>query len=143
MTLSVEIFYFIFYSNRVNQLIAYFLLPGNFRKRIIKHLSDEEEAIMMAEKYKFLLIQFKSHKISFDPQVYGYIWLFGQKLLSRVRDHNEYQTRMVYNLIGRWLFFVEKIENNGRKSAGSPLRRNSKRSLMACLSQTLKEDQHF
>lgn len=67
---------------------------------------------MMAEKYKFLLIQFKSHKISFDPQVYDYIWLFGQKLLSRVRDHNEYQTRMVYNLIGRWLFFVEKIENN-------------------------------
>jgi hypothetical protein len=75
-------------------------------------MPDESESILMAEKYQFLLEQFKSHTFSFDPQVYDYIWSFGQKLLSMVQDHNEYQTRMVYNLIGRWLFFVEKIENN-------------------------------
>jgi hypothetical protein len=87
-------------------------LPGKFRKRVIKHMPDELEAVLMTEKYQFLLNQFKSHTFSFDPQVYDYIWLFGHKLLSMVRDHNEYQTRMVYNLIGRWLYFVEKIENN-------------------------------
>jgi len=87
-------------------------LPGKFHKRIIKHMPDEAEVILMTEKYQFLLNQFKSHTFSFDPQVYDYIWSFGHKLLSLVRDHNEYQTRMVYNLIGRWLFFVEKIENN-------------------------------
>ena len=87
-------------------------LPGKFRKRIIKHMPDEAESILMGEKYQFLLNQFKSHTFSFDPQVYDYIWLFGHKLLLMVQDHNEYQTRMVYNLIGRWLYFVEKIENN-------------------------------
>lgn len=87
-------------------------LPGKFRKRIIKHMSDEAESILMTEKYQFLLNQFKSHRISFDPMVYDYIWSFGHKLLSMVQDYNEYQIRMVYNLIGRWLFFVEKIENN-------------------------------
>ena len=87
-------------------------IPGKFRKRIIKHMSDEAESILMTEKYQFLLNQFKSHSFSFDPQVYDYIRLFGHKLLSMVRDHNEYQTRMVYNLIGRWLYFVDKIENN-------------------------------
>jgi len=87
-------------------------IPGKFRKRIIKHMPDEAEAILMTEKYQFLLNQFNSHHFSFDPMVYDYIWLFGHKLLSMVQDHNEYQTRMVYNLIGRWLYYVEKIENN-------------------------------
>ncbi|MDX9696337.1 MAG: hypothetical protein RBT49_11155 [Bacteroidales bacterium] len=87
-------------------------IPGKLRKRILKHTPDEAEAILMSEKYKFLLEQFKSHTFSFDPQVYNYIRSFGHKLLSMVQDHNEYQTRMVYNLIGRWLYFVEKIENN-------------------------------
>jgi hypothetical protein len=87
-------------------------IPGKFRNRIIKHIPDEAEAVLMTEKYQFLLNQFKSHTFSFDPQVYDYIWLFGHKLLSKVHDHNEYQTRMVHNLIGRWLYYVEKIENN-------------------------------
>lgn len=87
-------------------------LPDKNNQRILKHLRDERDAKAISEKYRFLLNQFDIHKLSFSPRVYDHILSIGENLLSRVEDKNEYQTKMVLNLIGRWLYYVDKIEKH-------------------------------
>ena len=90
--------------------VEYKTLPEKTQNRIIKHLKDDSKEPFDDDKYQFLYNQFKTHTLSFDPSVYAYIRSFGHSLLSRIND-NEYQTSMVLNLIGRWLYYVERIEN--------------------------------
>jgi hypothetical protein len=92
--------------------IDYKTLPGKTQNRIYNHLKDDLREPFDDSKYYFLYDQYTSHTLSFDPSVYDYIRSFGQKLLSRIPDGNEFQTNMVLNLIGRWLYYVEKFENN-------------------------------
>ena len=87
-------------------------LPDKNHRRIQKHLKDDRDAKAISEMYRFLLNQFDTHKLSFDPGVYDYIRFFGENLLSRVEKGNEFQTIMVFNLIGRWLDCVGRIEKN-------------------------------
>jgi hypothetical protein len=49
--------------------------------------------------------------LRFDSSVNDYIYSFGRQLLSRA-EGNEFQTNMVFNRIGRWLKYIEKIEND-------------------------------
>ena len=90
--------------------VEYKTLPDKTQNRIIKHLNDDSKEPFNDDKYQFLYNQFKAHFLSFDPSVYDYIRSFGHSLLSRIND-NEYQTSMVFNLIGRWLYYVERFEN--------------------------------
>jgi hypothetical protein len=92
--------------------VEYKTIPKKSHERIIKHIPAVSEGELISDKYQFLLDQFQLNTISFDQRVFEYISTFGNNLLSRVEDNNEYQTKMVLNLIGRWLYSVEKIENN-------------------------------
>lgn len=85
-------------------------IPGKFQRRIEKHQKNDPEANFNDSKYRFLYHQFDNKGLSFDPSVNDYIYSFGKQLLSRAKS-NEFQSNMVLNLIGRWRYYVEKIEN--------------------------------
>ncbi len=91
--------------------VEYKTIPEKFHNRIGKHLKNEVKVAFDDDKYQFLYNQFTAHTLSFDPSVKDYISSFGQKLLLRI-DDNEYQRAMVINLIGRWLYYVDKFEKN-------------------------------
>ncbi len=93
--------------------VVYKTIPDKLSKVISKH----EVAVVMdettASRYKFLLNQFESNTIKFDPLVYEYVYNFGKQLLDRVIDNNPYQVNLIHNLIGRWLYYIEHI-NEGK-----------------------------
>jgi hypothetical protein len=80
--------------------------------RINKHIPEEKERKLLEAKYQFLLNQFDEHNLDIDPIVFDYIRTFGNELLFRVKNQNEYQTKMIKNIIGRWLYYVEKIQKH-------------------------------
>lgn len=86
-------------------------IPSKFQRRIEKHQKKKNRDNFDDSKYAFLYNQFKINKLSFDPSVNEYIDAFGKELLSRAKG-NEFQTNMVLNRIGRWLYYIEKIEND-------------------------------
>lgn len=90
--------------------INYKSLPRKFRERIQKHIKERSKQNVVDVDYQFLLDQFESHKFTFIPSGYDYIQDFGTILLSRVENKNEYQRKLVLNLIGRWLYEAEKIQ---------------------------------
>lgn len=90
--------------------VVYRTLPLKFQQRITKYVKEEIDDNTMNEKYKFLLDQFEHHRLTFDPSVYDYIRSFGEELLKRVVNDNEYQTKLVYNQIGRWLDNINSVE---------------------------------
>lgn len=101
-------------------------IPAKFQRRIEKHLNNKAKENFDDSKYQFLYKQLDNNKLRFDPLVYEYIHSFGQLLLSRAQG-NEYQTNMVYNRVGRWLYCVEKIEKDNiwRQVSPSNWRLNS------------------
>jgi hypothetical protein len=91
--------------------VEYKTIPEKFHNRIGKHLKNDLKDSFDDSKYQFLYNQFTAHTLNFNPSVKDYISSFGHKLLLRI-DDNEYQRAMVLNLIGRWLYYVEKFEKN-------------------------------
>jgi hypothetical protein len=73
--------------------------------------SEENDVDEINEDYSFLFEQFERHNLSIDPSVYKYIQSFGKELATRVDDHNPFQITLVHNLIGRWLYYLEKFES--------------------------------
>jgi hypothetical protein len=102
-------------------------LPSKFASKILKYLPEDAESIRMTKHYSFLLEQYQKHRMSISPSVYDYISNTSQALLQLVDDDNYYQKQMIYNLIGRWLFDVKKIEHGELNPmvAGSNHRINS------------------
>lgn len=92
--------------------VEYKTIPYKTHKRIIKHIPEEKERKLLEIKYQFLLNQFEEHPLDIDPRVFDYLRKFGNKLLSRVNNQNEYQIKMIYNLIGRRLYNIEKIQKH-------------------------------
>ncbi len=90
-------------------VIIYKSLPRKFREKITRHTKEEPEEYFVDIDYQFLLDQFEHHKFTFVPSVYDYIKQFGNILLSRA-ENNRYRRTMVFNLIGRWLYEVDKIQ---------------------------------
>ena len=86
-------------------------IPAKLKKRITKHSSQIKTTDFDDSKYHFLYDQFKIYRLTVDPSIYDYIYSFGQILFQRVIDGNQYQETMVLNLIGRWLYYVKKIED--------------------------------
>ena len=60
--------------------------------------------------YQFLTEQFELHQLTIDAAAYNYIHEFGLELISRVEDNNPYQIKLVHNLVGRWLYYIDKIQ---------------------------------
>lgn len=91
--------------------VEYKTLPLKFSKTVIKCALKQQIMTDSTPDYTFLLDQFERNTLSFDPSVYNYVNNFGQQLLQRVQDYNDYQLRLIHNLIGRWLYFIQQIEN--------------------------------
>jgi len=89
--------------------IIYKSLPRKFREKIKRHTKKVAEEYLIDVDYQFLLDQFEHHKFTFTPSVYNYLKAFGNILLSRA-ENNRYRRTMVLNLIGRWLYEVDKIQ---------------------------------
>ena len=99
--------------------LVYKTIANKLSKIIEKNTAKVESAAVSAPDYTFLLNQFESNTLSFDPMVYEFIRNFGQQLFQKVRDNNEFQTKVIYNVIGRWLYYIEQI------SCGNPWRKVS------------------
>ncbi len=91
--------------------VEYKTLPLKLSKTVIKSAFKQQIMTDSTPDYKFLLDQIEHNTLSFDPSVYKYVNNFGQQLLQRVRDYNEYQLRLIHNLIGRWLYYIQQIES--------------------------------
>ena len=102
-------------------------LPRKFSAKITKYLPEDAEAARMTEHYSFLIDQYHKHRLTLNPSVYEFISNFGQQLLQRVEEDNQYQKNMVYNHIGRWLHYIQKVEDGELKPmvAGTNHRLNS------------------
>ncbi|MEY2921473.1 MAG: hypothetical protein RL108_82 [Bacteroidota bacterium] len=93
--------------------ILFKTLPKNLNlvSRIKNAQSSYRENMDMTEKYDFLLKQFEEHKITFDPRVYEYINNTYTQLMEKVERNNEFQIKVIQNMIGRWLYYVDKVNN--------------------------------
>jgi len=87
-------------------------LPDKFQKRLFKSSKGEQAIALLNNRFRFLKDQFETNPLSFDPQVFEFINAVGTKLLNRVGKDNPYQINLILNLIGRWLYYIEKIEAN-------------------------------
>lgn len=106
---------------------AYRELPSKFSSKVLKYLPEDAETVRMTERYSFLLDQYQNHRLELNPSIYEFISNFGRQLLERVDDDNQHQKNMIYNHLGRWLYYVQKFEEGdlNPKVAGSNHRLNS------------------
>jgi hypothetical protein len=89
--------------------IVFKTIPYKLNKLILKYFVAEVLDEHTATRYSFLLNQFECNILSFDSLVYQYIFNFGQQLMQRVHDNNQYQINLIHNLIGRWLYYIKQI----------------------------------
>ena len=85
-------------------------LPNKFAKVGVKNSTKQDLVKVSVPDYTFLLDQFESNILSFDPKVFEYLYNFGQQLMNQVLDKNEFQINLIHNLIGRWMYYIEQIE---------------------------------
>jgi hypothetical protein len=102
-------------------------LPRKFSTKITKYLPEDTEAARMTEHYSFLIDQYHKHRLTLNPSIYEFISNFGHQLLQRVENDNQYQKNMIYNHLGRWLYYVQKFEDGdlNQMVAGTNHRLNS------------------
>ncbi len=91
--------------------VVFKTIPKKLSKVIAKYADKEESAAVAAPDYTFLLDQFEANTLSFDPKVYEFISNFGNQLLLKLEDSNQYQILRIHNLIGRWLYYIEQISS--------------------------------
>jgi hypothetical protein len=85
-------------------------IPNRLERMVVRYTPRELDDVEFQRKYQFLFDQFTGHQLTFDPRVYDYIRNLGTELLGRVDENNPYHQRLVYNVIGRMLYYVLKIE---------------------------------
>ncbi|NGZ45499.1 hypothetical protein EWU23_13525 [Cytophagaceae bacterium 50C-KIRBA] len=78
--------------------------------KIMKYQSNYKDGMDMMKKYDFLIDQFNEHILTFNPLVYVYVTNMYHVLMSRVTHNNPYQIRVIQNLIGRWLYLINKVD---------------------------------
>lgn len=88
--------------------VVYKTLPHKLSRLIEKYDSGDEDPL--PHDHGFLLNQFESHTISIDPKGYDSIQAAGYNLLNRVQNNNLYQTKLIHNTIGRWLYYLDQID---------------------------------
>ena len=92
--------------------VVFKTLPNKLSKLIVKHADKDTSVTDAAPDYTFLLDQFESNALSFDPKVYDFISNFSQQLLIRIQNNNPYQIKLLHNLIGRWIYYISQTEDN-------------------------------
>lgn len=92
--------------------VVFKTIPKKLSKVISKYVDKDTSAADAAPDYIFLLDQFESNTLSFDPKVYEFISNFSQQLLIRIQNNNPYQIKLVHNLIGRWIYYISQTEDN-------------------------------
>lgn len=85
-------------------------IPDRLERMVVRYTPQELDDVEFHKKYQFLYDQFTGHQLTYDPLVYDYIRNLGTELLGRVDGNNPYHQRLVYNVIGRMLYYVHKIE---------------------------------
>ncbi len=55
--------------------------------------------------------EFRTNKLTFHPRVFDCIRLYGYELLNGCEKENEYQQKVIYNIVGRLLLSVEGINS--------------------------------
>ncbi|MBM3202723.1 hypothetical protein FJZ55_02275, partial [Candidatus Woesearchaeota archaeon] len=88
--------------------VVYKTLPHKLSRLIEKYDSGDEKPL--PHDYGFLLDQFDEHAITIDPLGYDFVRRMGTSLLNRVENNNPYQTNLIHNLIGRWLYYLNQID---------------------------------
>ena len=78
--------------------------------KIHNSINEESINVELNNRYGFLFDQFSQHKLSLDKDVYQYVRNFGNSLLEKGKD-NKYYRMQIYNLVGRWLYFINQIES--------------------------------
>jgi len=92
--------------------VVFKTIPKKLSKLIVKHADKDTSVTDAAPDYTFLLDQFESNALSFDPKVYEFISNFSQQLLIRIQNNNPYQIKLVQNLVGRWIYYISQTEDN-------------------------------
>ena len=92
--------------------VVFKTIPKKLSKVISKYVDKDTSAADAAPDYIFLLDQFESNTLSFDPKVYEFISNFSQQLLILIQNNNPYQIKLVHNLIGRWIYYISQTEDN-------------------------------
>ena len=92
--------------------VVFKTVPNKLSKLIVKHADKDTSVTDAAPDYTFLLDQFESNALSFDPKVYKFISNFSQQLLIRIQNNNPYQIKLVQNLVGRWIYYISQTEDN-------------------------------
>jgi hypothetical protein len=95
--------------DRYNSGEVVFKTLSNRLSNLVSRSNKKAPAEIKAE-YKFLTDKFEQHKLTIHEAAYNFVYDFGEELIARVINDNQYQIDMVYNLIGRWLYYLEKIE---------------------------------
>ena len=90
--------------------VVFKTLPNKFSK-LNKKSGTNSQVVDSAPDYSFLLDQFERNTLRFDPTVYEYLNIFGLQLLHKVQNDNIYQIRLIHNLIGRWLYYIQQIQS--------------------------------
>ncbi|MBZ1325617.1 hypothetical protein [Aquirufa aurantiipilula] len=92
--------------------IEYKSLPEDSKMvaKIMKYQSNYKDGMDMMKKYDFLINQFTQYQLSFNPLVYVYVTNMYHVLMSRVINNNPYQIKVIQNLIGRWLYLINKVD---------------------------------
>lgn len=90
-------------------------LPKNLSQRIQKFKPENPELKELNSRYKFLINQYDEHRLTLSDTVYDYVFNFSNELIKRVNKNNKYQNLMICNLIGRWLYYIEKIQSGEYK----------------------------
>lgn len=86
-------------------------IPDKLVSKILKYSPNVSNDDELTDHLEFLLNQFTQHKLSFHKDVFPYIRNFGNSLLERGKDNN-YHCTLIYNLVGRWLYFINQIESD-------------------------------
>jgi hypothetical protein len=92
--------------------VVFKTIPNKLSKVISKYADKDTSVTDAAPDYTFLLDQFESNALSFDPKVYDFISNFSQQLLIRIQNNNPYQIKLLHNLIGRWIYYISQTEDN-------------------------------
>jgi hypothetical protein len=86
--------------------IITFTLSDRFSNKISKLRSKEHKALY--SHYNFLITQFETHKLSFDPLVYKYIRNFYTSVIEKMKPES-FRHEMLLNKIGSWINQIEDI----------------------------------
>lgn len=90
--------------------VVFKTIPEKMVAKIHNSITEDSINIELNNRYDFLFDQFSQHKLSLDKDVYQYVRNFGNSLLEKSKD-NRYHRMQIYNLVGRWLYFINQIES--------------------------------